>query len=365
MQYRPSPVGAIARTLICVGTLAASYTAAAQGLVWGNFSSVGAFGGASTATNQSLPATVAGQGRGSGTATLNLNVSGGSNAWNGFGVAGNDDGYQSGPNMPVVGVTMVNGGPGYFGGIPLLSPISFVSGYNAAGGPVNVPAPTTDRNAIYFDAGDGTTTSAQWNFSGLVGGSLPAGSWLFIDNVDQGERITLTGPSGWIASVHTGDSTLPRPPQIGVPVMVSAPTFPTCAPAISLTSTSLELVGRYGDISTLTPTCSATPVPVSGQTVGYTKGVDGVGVWVQTAIDLVTVSVTAIDTDPSQSNGQGGFLGPDNNYFLGLGFISATAAAPVVGVPSTGMFALFMMIVALFAFGARQLLGRTSSQQCR
>lgn len=340
--------------------------ACAQGLTWGVFTSATSFGAGSPATSQTLPVLLAGSGRGSGTATLALSVSGGTNSWNGYGVGSNDDGYYPAPNMPVTGITMVTGAPGYNGGIAQLAQYSFLAGYNVAGGPIAVPTPPSDRAAIYFDAGSGTTATAQWNFTALSGGSLPAGSWLFIDNVDQGERLTASGPAGWIGSVHIGDSTLPRPvvqntASLGkagptaapaIPILptnsVGNPTFPVCSPAVTMTATSVQLDGRYGDISGPTPTCSNVPVPVTGQTVGYTKGVDSVGVWIRTAVDLPALSLTVFDTDPSPQ-GQ-----PDNNFVLGLGVIaSITAQAPAV-VPTldvTTTIALAVLIaLSLLAF---------------
>jgi hypothetical protein len=330
----------------CIATSSLGF---AQNLIWGSFNTAPAFGNGSTATSQIFSVSVLGDGRGTGTAQLTLSVTGGSNAWNGFGVAGNDDGYYPAPNQPQPGITFLNGAPGYFGGIPLLSPISFATGYNLAGAPAATPAPPSDRAAIYFDAADGTTATAQWQFSSLQGGVLPAGSWLFFDNVDQGERFSIVGPSGWIASVHAGDSSLPRPPQMGVPVTVSLPSFPVCAPAINQTATTLDLLGRYGDISNpLATTCSATPVPVLMQTVGYTKGVDAVGVWVRTAIDIPSLAINIIDTDPSVRNGVGLYTGPDNNFFVGLGVIVATGPAPSIPVFSGWLgFALLIWLMCV------------------
>lgn len=323
----------------------------AQTLNWGEFAQAPGFGGGSTQTTQTHIASIPGGGRGSGAALLTLSVVGGTAAWNGFGVGRNDDGYYPGPNQPLPGITFTNGGPGYGGGIPDLAVVSFANGYNLAGAPVNTPTPPSDRDALYFDAGDGTTTTATWDFTGLIGGSLPAGSWLFLDSVDQGERIILNGPSGWIANVHAGDSTLPRPAApFPVPTLVQNPTFPTCTPGLTQTATTLQLDGRYGDISTAVPTCSNVPVPVPGQTVGYTKGVDAVGIWVRTAVDLTSLSLTAIDTDPSTSNGMGGYTGPDNNYFLGMGVIALTqppVMVPALSDPALGVLALLLVLAAI------------------
>lgn len=340
--------------LLVAGVLVAPIAAAqnlAQNLVWGTFATAPAFGNASMANPQTQLATVAGLGPGSGIFSLTLSLSGGSNSWNGFGVARNDDGYFSGPDLPIAGVTFVNGAPGFNNGIPQLAPISLVSGYNLAGAPATTPAPTDNRQALYFDAGDGTTLGAGLNFGSLNGGFLPAGSWLFLDSVDQGERIRVNGPAGWIGQVHAGDASLPRPTSpIPLPTAVSDPTFPICTPAIVQSSTQLELLGRYGDISSAVPTCSPVPVPVAGQTVGYTKGADSIGIWVQTAINLNALSIEAIDTDPSTSNGMGGFTGPDNNFVLGLGVLSATSAPialPMLSVWSMGLLGIVLLIVAL------------------
>lgn len=328
----------------------------AQGLVWARFETAPAFGNGNTATSQTLDALVSGAGRGSGTVALTLSVSGGSNAWNGFGIARNDDGYYSGPNQPLPGITFVNGAPGYGGGIPLLAAASFATGYNIAGAPAATPLPPSDRAAIYFDAADGTTAIAQWNFTGLIGATLPAGSWLFLDGIDQGERIVVTGPNGWIAAVHAGDSTLPRPASpVPLPVLVSSPTFPQCAPAVIQTATTLQLDGRYGDISGSIPACANVPVPVPGQTVGYTKGVDAVGIWIRTAIDVSTLQLSAIDSDPSTSNGMGGYTGPDNNFVMGLGLISRTQGVPAIPLPTLGIMALFLLSTMLILSGKRHL----------
>ena len=144
-------------------------TLMAQGLVWGEFPNAPSLGAGSTVSNQTLTGVVPGFGNGTGSFSLNLSVAGGTNAWNGFGVGRNDDGYFSGPNMPIPGITFTNGGPGYGGGIPLANLVAFASGYNLAGAPANTPAPRSDRSAIYFDAGDGTTMTAQWDFGSLLG----------------------------------------------------------------------------------------------------------------------------------------------------------------------------------------------------
>jgi hypothetical protein len=317
-------------------------------LEWAEFAGAASLGAGSTATTQALAGQVPGAGHGSGALTLTLSVAGGTNAWNGFGVGRNDDGYYSGPNQPLPGITFTNGGPGYGGGIPLLAQVSFASGYHLAGAPAATPTPPSDRVAIYFDAGDGTTATAQWDFSTLVGGSLPAGSWLFLDSVDQGERLILTGATGWIDLVHAGDSSLPRPPSpIPLPTSVANPSFPICTPAIVQTATTLQLTGRYGDISTPTPTCANAPVPVPGQTVGYTKGMDAVGIWIRTAVALTSLTMTVIDTDPSTSNGMGGYTGPDNNFFSGVGVIANTQGLPVIAVPTLGKLGLGLLALLL------------------
>lgn len=311
---------------------------------WATFNTAVPVGSGSTATTQTLPALVAGAGRGAGIAALTFGVSGGVGAWNGFNVGANDDGYYASPNLPVAGVTFMNGAPGYNGGVPAAAAASFATAYNALGAPAGTPAPT-DRSAIYFDAGDGTTASVAWDFSGLNGGRLLAGSWIFVDGVDQGERVVLTGPAGWIASVHLGDSTLPRPPQAGVPPTVSAPTFPTCSPAMTNTATTLQLDGRYGDLSGVSPTCANSPVPVAGVTVGYTKGMDSVGVWVRTAIDIGTLSLTVTDQDVSPRNPQtGAYIGPDNNFVLGVGLIAATES---IAVPGPNALLLTLLVLLL------------------
>ena len=122
-------------------------SANAQLLKWGTFNSLAPFGSGNTATSQTLIATVPGVERGTGTMAVSLSVAGGVASWNGFGVGTNDDGYFSAPNQPQPGITMMNGAPGYNGGIPALSAGSFAAGYNAAGGPVGLPAPPSDRAA--------------------------------------------------------------------------------------------------------------------------------------------------------------------------------------------------------------------------
>ncbi len=339
------------RALIVALTLVASTAMSAQTLQWAQFTSVTPFGSGSLSTSQTLPAMVIGSGRGSGVATLTMSVSGGTASWNGFGVGRNDDGYFPMPNLPQAGITFVNGAPGYLGGVPAAAQAAFTAAYNVAGGPVGAPMPSTDRAAVYADSGDGTTLSAQWNFAGLKGGKLPAGSWLFIDGVDQGERVVVNGPSGWIAAVHTGDSTLPRPPNPFVTiVLVSSPSFPSCAPAITTSTTTLQLDGRYGDLSQVVPGCSNTPVPVPGQTVGYTKGIDSVGVWVRTAIDLTALSISASDTDASPPNS------PDNNFLLGFGLIAATfdpPPVPALGAIAQGAMAALLLLTGVMAWRRR------------
>ncbi len=345
--------------LMLSGLLMTAPALHAQALAWGSYAGVVPFGSGSTATSQSYAGTVAGTGPGSGPFSVTLSVSGGSNAWNGFGVAGNDDGYYSGPNQPIPGITFVNGAPGYNGGIPALSQVSLVAGYNLAGAPVGTPAPTTDQQVLYFDAADGTTATILYDFSSLAGGALPAGSWLFLDTVDQGEQVTVTAASGWQGTLHAGDSSLPRPPPpIPVPTAVSDPTFPVCTPAITQTPTTLVMVGRYGDISNIVPTCANVPVPVQGQTVGYTKGTDSVGIWVQTALPLTTLTISAVDSDPSVGNGMGGFTGPDNNFVLGVGMIVQTLPAGVVrSIPATSWPAL--LLLGAMMFGLTFILRRT------
>jgi len=338
--------------------LGSALTVDAQSLTWGQHSAAVPFGSGSPATSQTQVVTVTGSGLGSGTMSIQLSVAGGSNAWNGFGVAGNDDGYYSGPNQPIPGITFTNGGPGFNGGIPLVAPVSLVSGYNLASAPPSTPAPNDDRQVLYFDGADGTTVSIAWNFTTLVGGVLPAGSWLFLDSVDQGEFVNATAAAGWIGTIHAGDSTLPRPSSpIPVPVMVSAPTFPICTPVITTNSTTLQLLGRYGDISVPTPTCSAVPVPVQGQTVGYTKGTDSVGIWVQTARPLENLVVTVRDTDPDVGNGMGGFNGPDNNFVMGAGIIVQTLAggAGPVQLPSIGNIGAVLLMLLALVLGLRRL----------
>ncbi len=316
---------------------------------WATFSGAVPVGSGSLATMQTLTASVPGAGRGGGPASLTFSVSGGVGAWNGFSVGANDDGYYAAPNLPVAGVTFMNGAPGYNGGVPAAAAASFAAAYNVLGAPPGTPTPS-DRAAIYFDAGDGTTATVSWDFSALNGGRLLAGSWIFIDGVDQGERVVLSGPPGWIGSVHVGDSTLPRPPQSGAPPTVSAPTFPVCAPALTSSATTLQLDGRYGDLSNLAPSCSSTPVPVSGVTVGYTKGMDSVGVWVRTAIDVTTLTLSANDLDVSPRNPQtGAYLGPDNNFVLGVGFIAVTESLPIPG-PNGLLLVLLTLLLGVAAW---------------
>jgi hypothetical protein len=274
-------------------------------------------------------------------------VSGGVGAWNGFGVGANDDGYYAAPNLPIAGVTFMNGAPGYNGGVPAAAAASFAAAYNALGAPLGTPTPS-DRAAIYFDAGDGTTATVSWDFSALNGGRLLAGSWIFIDGVDQGERVTISGPTGWIGAVHFGDSTQPRPPQSGAPPTVSTPSFPVCSPAMTSSATTLQLDGRYGDLSNLAPSCSNTPVPVSGVTVGYTKGMDSVGVWVRTAVDIGSLTMSASDIDVSPRNPQtGAYIGPDNNFVLGVGLIAVTESVAVPGPNSVFLGCLVVLLGAL------------------
>lgn len=334
--------------------LALSCVAAqAQTLQWAQFTTLTPFGSGGLTSSQLLPVSVSGAGRGSGVATLTMSVSGGSASWNGFGVGRNDDGYFPAPDLPQVGITFMNGAPGYLGGVPAAAQAAFTAAYNLAGGPSGAPMPPTDRAAVYADSGTGTTLSAQWNFSGLQGGKLPAGSWFFVDGVDQGERVTLTGPSGWISAVHTGDSTLPRAPN-GMVTLVSSPTFPSCAPAIASGSTTLQLDGRYGDLSQSTPGCSPVPVPVAGQTVGYTKGIDSVGVWVRTAIDLSSLSISALDVDVSPPNS------PDNNFLLGFGLIAATFdPPPVPGVSGQAQSILVALLLLAGVVGLRRRIAKT------
>ena len=327
------------RQLILTSALAVSAGAHAQTLQWAQFVSAVPFGSGAATPSQSLPAAVPGAGRGSGVATLVMSVAGGTASWNGYGVGRNDDGYFPAPDLPQVGITYVSGAPGYLGGVPLAAQAAFSAAYNSAGAPVGLAVPTSDRAAVYADSGTGTTLSAQWDFSTLNGGKLPAGSWIFLDGIDQGERVTVTGPNGWISTVHTGDSTLPRAPN-GMTTLVSAPTFPSCAPAITTSANSIEFNGRYGDVSQFVPGCSNTPVPVAGQTVGYTKGIDSVGVWVRTDVDLTSLSITAFDTDISPPNA------PDNNYVLGFGLIAATYAPPPIPGP-TGLWLVLLGVMVL------------------
>ncbi|WP_146151801.1 hypothetical protein [Ahniella affigens] len=349
-------------TLPCILTLAVAawpIHANAQSLTWATFPAAPAYGNGNMTSPQTHTGSIPGAAIGAGNFSLQLMVTGGSNSWNGFGVAGNDDGYYSGPDQPIVGVTFVNGAPGFNNGIPNLAPIALTNGYNLAGAPPGSPAPDDNRQALYFDAGDGTTATATFNFATLTGGVLPTGSWLFLDGVDQGERVRVNGPIGWIGAIHAGDSSLPRPSSpFPLPISVTDPTFPTCRPAITQTTTQLELIGRYGDISVPVPTCSNVPVPVSGQTVGYTKGADSIGIWVQTAIDLNQLTIEAIDTDPSTSNGMGGFTGPDNNFVLGLGVISATRAAGTGNRPVPALNGLAMSALLLVLLGSGLWLNR-------
>lgn len=323
---------------------------------WATFGSAVPIGSGSPATAQTLIASVPGSGRGAGLANVTFAVSGGVGAWNGFNIGANDDGYYSSPNLPVAGITFINGAPGYNGGVPAAAAASFATAYNGLAAPAGTPMPS-DRSAIFFDAGDGTTASVNWDFSALNGSKLLAGSWIFIDGVDQGERVVLSGPPGWIASIHIADSTLPRPAQPGVPPTVSAPTFPVCSPAITSTATTLQLHGRYGDLSNLAPSCSNTPVPVAGVTVGYTKGMDSVGVWVRTAIDISSLSMTASDQDVSPRNPQtGAYVGPDNNFVMGVGFIAATETIAVPG-PGGMLLAILGLVLGLAAWRAKRVAG--------
>ena len=338
------------RWLSC-GLLAAALQApiaaplAAQ-LAWGRFTTAVPVGGGNTAPVQTLPAVVSGIGKGAGIANLTFSVSGGVAAWNGYGIGGNDDGYYAAPNLPVNGITFVTGAPGYNGGVPALAAASFATGYNASAAPTGTPLPV-DQSAIYFDAGDGVTATVGWDFTTLNGGKLLAGSWIFVDGVDQGERVILSGRPGWVASVHVADSTLPRPAQPGLPPTVQSPTFPLCSPAVTLTATSLQLDGRYGDLSNLVTTCSNVPVPVGGVTVGYTKGIDSVGVWIKTATDVSSLTLTASDQDATPRSPQGAYQGPDNNFVLGVGFIAATEAPTVPGPTGPVLLALAGLISAL------------------
>lgn len=335
----------IAALLICSCQILLAAPTAAQS-TWGRFTTAVPIGGGSLATTQSLPLTVAGSGRGTGTASLTFSVAGGVAAWNGYGVGANDDGYYAAPNLPIAGVIAINGAPGYNGGVPALAAASFATAYNAPAAPAGTPLPT-DRSAIYFDAGDGTTATIGWDFSALNGGKLLAGSWIFIDGIDQGERIVLSGPAGWIASVHVADSTLPRPEQPGLPPILQAPMFPACSPAVTLSATGVQLDGRYGDFSTPLPTCSAVPVPVAGVTVGYTKGMDSVGVWIKTAIDISALSLTANDQDTTPRNAQGAYLGPDNNFVLGVGLIAMTEAPAIPGPGRASLLAMALLLCGI------------------
>lgn len=313
---------------------------------WGRFTTAVPVGGGNVATVQTLPVLVSGVGKGAGVANLTFSVSGGVAAWNGYGVGANDDGYYAAPNLPAPGITFVTGAPGYNGGVPALAAASFATAYNAQAAPAGAPLPV-DQSAIYFDAGDGTTATVGWDFTTLNGGKLLAGSWIFVDGVDQGERVVLTGPVGWIANVHVADSTLPRPAQPGLPPTVQSPTFPLCSPAITLSATSLQLDGRYGDLSNLAPTCSSVPVPVTGVTVGYTKGIDSVGVWIKTAIDVSALTLTAYDQDVTPRSPQGAYLGPDNNFVIGVGLIAATESPTVPGPSGAALLVLAGLVGAL------------------
>lgn len=336
---------------LCVNAIAINHVQAQP--AWATFNGAMPVGSASNAINQTHVATVVGGGRGAGTASLTFSVSGGVGAWNGFGVGAGDDGYFSAPNLPQPGITFTNGAPGYNGGVPAAASASFATAYNLPGAPTGTPAPS-DRSALYFDAGDGTTALVAWDFTTLNGGTLLAGSWIFVDGIDQGERVVLTGPTGWIGSIHTADSTLPRPAQPGVPPTVSAPQFPVCAPAMVMTSTTIQLEGRYGDLSNLAPTCSNVPVPVQGVTVGYTKGMDSVGVWIKTAIDLPSLTLTASDQDISPRSPQtNAYLGPDNNFVLGVGFIAETVSPSVPGARGIWLAILAGGLIAP-AYFARQ-----------
>lgn len=328
--------------------------------VWAEFIAAAPIGSGNTATTQTLNAVVPGSGRGSGAASLTFSVSGGVAAWNGNGVGANDDGYYAAPNLPLPGITFVNGAPGYNGGVPALAAASFATAYNTLAAPASTPHPV-DRSAVYFDAGDGSTVTISWDFTALHGGRLLAGSWIFVDGVDQGERVVLNGPSGWIGSIHTADSTTPRPPQPGVPPTVGSPAFPNCSPALTLSPTTLQLDGRYGDLSNVVPACANLPVPVPGVTVGYTKGMDSVGVWIQTASDLTTLTLTANDQDTTPRGPQGNYLGPDNNFVLGVGFI---AAVEPLAVPGVGVLALALLALAVSGCAALAL-RRTRRQASR
>jgi hypothetical protein len=354
-----NPTSSILHWLIVALSLFASASMHAQTLQWAQFTSVAPFGGGNTATSQALPAAVAGVGRGSGIATFSMSVTGGTSSWNGFGVGRNDDGYYPSPNLPQAGITFVTGAPGYLGGVPAAAQASFTAAYNVAGAPAGLPSPTTDRAAVYADSGSGTTLSAQWDFAGLAGGKLPAGSWLFIDGIDQGERVAIaspgappSGPNGWLATMHTGDSTLPRASN-SFTTLVSSPTFPSCAPAITIGTSSIQLDGRYGDVSQSVPSCSNSPVPVAGQTVGYTKGIDSVGVWVRTAIDLTAISITVFDVDANPPNA------PDNNFLLGFGLIAATYEPAPVPSSNAALVALLSVLLLLVgSFGVRRVVKR-------
>ena len=65
--------------------------------------------------------------------------------------------------------------------------------------------------------------------------------------------------------------------------------------------------------------------------MGYTKGIDSVGVWIKTALDVSSLTLTASDQDATPRSPQGAYQGPDNNFVLGVGFIAATEAPTVPG----------------------------------
>jgi hypothetical protein len=81
---------------------------------------------------------------------------------------------------------------------------------------------------------------------------------------------------------------------------------------------------------------------------------DSVGVWIRTAIDLTTLSLTAVDMDPTPPNA------PDNNFSLGLAVISATALPVAAGVPTLDALALTVAVLMLLMAGLVVLRGSAS-----
>lgn len=132
MKKNPGEISSTSRTRIAATVVATYWLATigvveAQSLRWGTFNALTPFGSGSTATLQTQVATVVGSDRGSGPISITLGIAGDTSSWNGFGVGTNDDRYFPAPNQPQPGITMVTGAPGYNGGIPAVSQVSFAT----------------------------------------------------------------------------------------------------------------------------------------------------------------------------------------------------------------------------------------------